>query len=109
MVVKRDNGGFDMGKKGNLPRTVNIRDEHGNVSVMPYRSLKEHEETIIADNIFHGYMHAEYTEAEIDAYEKEATQEWRDLKDKLRHNPELLLVLDRTTERYVPYAENSVV
>jgi hypothetical protein len=96
-----------MGKSGSLPRVVNIRDEHGAVFTMRYSDLKDHEESIIADNIFHGRMHAEYTAAEIDAYEKKAAQEWRDLKNKLRENPELLLVLDKTTERYVPYVENS--
>ena len=96
-----------MGKNGNLPRVVNIRDEYGNVSTMRYSDLKDHEESIIADNIFHGCIHAEYTAAEIDAYEKKAAQEWRDLKRKLWENPELLLVLDETTERYVPYVEDS--
>lgn len=81
--------------------------KQGDIKAMPYRKLKQHEEYIIEDNIAYGCMHAEYTDAEIELYEKQARQEWKDLKNKLRDNPELLLTLDKTTERYVPYIEDS--
>ncbi|MCR5587456.1 MAG: hypothetical protein K6F77_07985 [Lachnospiraceae bacterium] len=96
-----------MNINGDLPQTVNIRDEQGNIKIMPYKELKQHEEYIIKDNIEYGYMHGEYTDAEIKEYEKQARNEWKDLKNKLRNNPELLLTLDKTTERYVPYSKDS--
>lgn len=92
-----------------LPEAVNIRDEHGNIKTISYRKLKQHEEYIIEDNIAYGCIHEDYTYAEIKEYEKQAKQEWKDLKSKLRENPELLLILDKTTERYVPFVENSNV
>ena len=96
-----------MNTNGGLPKTVNVRDEQGDIKAMPYRELKQHEEYIIEDNIAYGCMHEEYTDAEIELYEKQARQEWKDLKNKLRDNPELLLTLDKTTERYIPYIEDS--
>ena len=94
-----------MNANGGLPQTVNVRDEQGNIAVIPYRELKQHEEFIIEDNISWGYMHGD-TDAELDEYEKKARQEWKDLKNKLRENPELLLTLDTITERFVPYIED---
>ncbi len=103
---KHKNPGLDAG----LPRNVYIRDEHGNISKMPYRELKDHEEDIILDNIFFGYKHSDiYSEEETKEYEKQARQELKDLEDKLRENPELLLTMDRTTERYVPYVESTTI
>ena len=96
-----------MNTNGGLPQTVNVRDEQGNIKVIQYREVKQHEEYIIEDNIAYGCIHGEYTDTEIEEYEKQARQEWKDLKNKLRDNPELLLTLDKTTERYVPYIENS--
>lgn len=98
-----------MNTNGDLPETVNIIDEQGNKKVISYRELKQHEECIIEDNIAYGYLHEEYTDAEIIEYEKQARQEWKELKNKLRSNPELLLVLDKTTERYMPYIKDSKI
>lgn len=99
----------NMSINGELPKNVNIRDKQGNVSIMPYRELKHHEESIIEDNVMFGIMHAIYSDSEIDKYGKQARAEWKDLKNKLRNNPELVLILDETTERYIPYVEKSNV
>ncbi len=53
-----------MNTNGDLPKTVNVRDEQGNIRIMPYKELKQHEEWIIEDNIGWGYLHG-YTNAEI--------------------------------------------
>lgn len=92
-------------KNMELPQFVNIRDENGNISTITYRELKNHEECIIEDNIAYALWHEEYSEKEIKEYEKQARAEWRNLKSKLRENPEILLELDKTTERYIIYME----
>ena len=74
----------NMSINGELPKNVNIRDKQGNVSIMSYRELKHHEESIIEDNIMFGIMNAIYKDSEIDKYEKQARAEWKDLKNKLR-------------------------
>lgn len=89
-----------------LPKYVNIRNDDCSVTIMPYVRLKDHEEFIIEDNICYGILHC-YEEKEINDYEKAAYAEWKDLKNKLRENPNLLLTLDKTTERYIPYTENT--
>ena len=43
------------------------------------------------------YIHNEYSETEIKEYKKQARLEWKDLKKKLRNNPELLLTLEEAT------------
>ena len=74
-----------------LPKFVNVRDANGCITTMSYCELKEHEEAIIEDNICYGLIHTEYSDKEISDYEKQAKAEWRELKNKLRNNPELLL------------------
>lgn len=96
-----------MNTNRDLSQIVNIRDKQGNITTMRYRELKQHEECIIEDNMAYGYMHNEYSETEIKEYKKQARLEWKDLKKKLRNNPELLLTLDEATEHDVPYIENS--
>ena len=92
-----------------IPEKVNIRNVNGNIVTIPYRELKHHEESIIEDNIMYGLVHNEYSQKDIDDYEKQAKSEWKELRQKLRNNPELLLTLDRTTERYVPYTEGAEI
>lgn len=86
---------------GQLPETVNILNDDNSVSIMKYKDLKNHEESIIEDNIGYGLLHAEYSEKEIRDYEKNARAEWKALKDILRKDPNVKLRLDITTERYV--------
>ena len=87
---------------GQMPDTVNVRDPQGNIRIISYRELKEHEISIIEDNIGYGLLHPEYSDEEIRDYENQARREWNSLKRKLRENPDLVLALDATTERYVP-------
>ncbi len=93
-------------KTEQMPDTVKLRDNKGNITTISYRKLKIHEKSIIEDNIEYALRHNEFTAEEIDAYEKKAINEWKELKRKLRENPDLLLTIDETTERIVPYVEN---
>ncbi len=91
---------------GQMPQIVKIKNSEGNIIDVPYRELKEHEEAIIEDNIMYGRMHGEYSQKEILDYAKQASQEWKELKKKLRENPEIILIMDDITERFVPYVED---
>lgn len=85
-----------------MPDKVNIRDANGNITTISYSELKNHEEMIIEDNIFHAVKTGDYTDEEIKDYEKQAKEEWKNLKQQLSENHKLLLTLDKATERYVP-------
>jgi hypothetical protein len=76
-------------------------DEDGSVGKMLYKEIKEHEEFIIKDNIGYGLIHNEYSEEEIDEYEEHAYKELKELKQQIRENPNIILKLDKTTERFV--------
>ena len=89
----------------NLPDYVFVLEKPGDVLRMPFRKIKEHEETIIEDNMAFAFMHGE-SKKKINEYETQARREWKELKDKLRDNPNMILILDETTERYVPYVKN---
>lgn len=43
----------------------------------------------------------DYTDEEIDEYEKEAYTQLKDLKKQIRENPQVVLALDLPTWRYV--------
>lgn len=43
----------------------------------------------------------DYTDEEINEYEKEAYTQLKDLKKQIRENPEVVLALDLPTWRYV--------
>jgi len=85
-----------------MPYFVFVRNQDGNVTQLPYKKIKEHEESIIEDNINYGLIHAEYSEQDILDYKKQAYSEFSALKRAIRENPEIVLKLDTTTERYVP-------
>lgn len=65
-----------------------------------YKDFKKHEEFIIQDNIEYGLLH-NYTDQEISDYKKEAYAQLKDLKKQIRDNPKVILLLERSTERYV--------
>lgn len=68
-----------------------------------YRELVAHEKLIIEDNIFFGIKNG-YPEDEIEQYKREAYAQLKALKTSIRENPDILLMLDRQTERYMPAA-----
>lgn len=87
------------------PKYVSVLNDDGNISKTLYKEIKEHEEFIIEDNIGYGLLHNEYSVKEIKDYKKQAYAELRELKAKIRENPDIILKLDKTTERYI-VAEN---
>ena len=91
-----------------IPRFIKIKNPDGSITTMSYKDLKFHEETIIEDNVFYGLKYEEYSPKEINDYEKQAKKEWKILKQKLCNNPNLLLKLDKRTERYVPYHADKI-
>lgn len=84
------------------PHLVSVRSQDGNVIQLPYKKIKEHEESIIEDNIKYGLIHTEYSEQDILDYKKQAYSEFSALKRAVKENPKIMLKLDTTTERYVP-------
>lgn len=87
------------------PKYVSVLNDDGSVNKMLYKDIKEHEELIIEDNIGYGLLHNEYSVKELKKYEKQAYAELRELKAKIRENPDVILKLDKVTERYI-VAEN---
>ena len=83
------------------PEYINVKDECGNINKVPYKEIKKHEEEVIKDNIVYGYLHCEYSEKEIKEYERTAYIELKELKKQIRENPDIVLELEHTTERYV--------
>lgn len=81
------------------PKNVKVRQED-KILEIPYKKIIKHEELIIEDNIFYGYKTGR-SEEEITKYQKEAYQELKDLKKLIRENPNVVLKLHKTTERYV--------
>lgn len=88
-----------------LSKLINILNEDGSTSKISYQKLKEHTMDIIEDNIFFGYKSG-CSDEEIKEYEKQARLEWRNLKQLLCENPDLLLQLDKNTEQYIPVITN---
>ena len=83
------------------PEYISVLNSDGSIDKVPYRDVKKHEEAIIEDNIGYGILHGEYSEKEIDDYEREAYAQLRELKARIRRNPDVVLKLDEVTERYV--------
>lgn len=84
------------------PKLVNVKAEDGSITQIPLTELKQHEELIILDSMFFGLKHPEaYTQADIEAYEKEARKELKELLATISENPDVVLELDRTTQHYV--------
>ena len=81
------------------PKNVKVRQENGTLAI-PYNKIIKHEELIIEDNIFYGYKTG-CSEEEITKYQKEAYQELKELKKLIRENPNIVLKLHETTERYI--------
>lgn len=88
------------------PQYVNVCDDNGIIIKIPYKDVKEHEESIIRDNISYGFMHFEYSEEEIHEYAKRAHEELKELKRQIRENPDIILKMDKTTERYVVFSKD---
>ena len=80
-------------------KNVKIRQENG-ILEMTYKKIIKHEELIIEDNIFYGYKTG-CSEEEITKYQKRAYQELKELKKLIRENPNIILKLHETTERYI--------
>lgn len=84
------------------PKLVNVRAEDGSITRISLAELKQHEELIILDNMFFGLKHPEAsTQADTEAYEKEARKELKELLAIISENPDAVLELDRMTQRYV--------
>lgn len=83
------------------PRFVRVKEPGGSICEREYKSIIAHEQAVIEDNVFYGARH-EYPSSEIDSYECEARKELKALKKFIRENPDGVLCLDSTTERYVP-------
>lgn len=82
------------------PKYVSVEQSDGQIVQILYKDLKNHEEFIIQDNIEYDLLH-NYTDQEINDYKKEAYAQLKDLKKQIRENPQVVLVLERSTERYV--------
>lgn len=82
------------------PKYVSVEQSDGQIVQILYKDLKKHEEFIIQDNIEYGLLH-NYTDQEINDYKKEAYAQLKVLKKQIRDNPKVILVLERSTERYV--------
>lgn len=83
---------------------IHVRNEDGYISKKPYADIIEHEESIIEDNIVYGYK-CGYSKKEIHQYEAEALKELRALKKIIHEKPDIILILDKNTERYVVYSD----
>ena len=81
------------------PKNVKVRQENGTLEISSKKIIK-HEELIIEDNIFYGYKTG-CSEEEITKYQKRAYQELKELKKLIRENPNVVLKLHETTERYI--------
>ena len=86
------------------PKNVKVRQENGTLEIS-YKKIIKHEELIIEDNIFYGYKTGR-SEEEITKYQKEAYQELKELKKLIRENPNVILKLHKTTERYIEDKED---
>lgn len=85
------------------PKNVKVKQEN-RILEIPYKKIIKHEELIIEDNIFYGYKTG-CSEEEITKYQKRAYQELKELKKLIRENPNVVLKLHETTERYVENKE----
>ena len=81
------------------PKNVKVRQENGTLEIS-YKKIIKHEELIIEDNIFYGYKTG-CSKEEITKYQKRAYQELKELKKLIRKNPNVVLKLHETTERYI--------
>ena len=82
------------------PKYVSVKQDDGSIIKMTYKNIKEHEEIIIDDNIAYGVLNG-YTDKDIKEYRDMAYTELKNLKKQIRENPNVILVLDTVTERYV--------
>lgn len=83
------------------PEYVSVIDENNDIHKVLYKDIKEHEEFIIEDNIGYGLMHSEYSQKDIETYRNQAYNELKELKQRIRENPDVILKLDTTSERYI--------
>lgn len=97
-----------MQDSGQMPQFVNVRYNNGRIEKIPYKVLKDHEESIIEENIAYGAIHG-YSDKEISEYEREARAEWKELKRQIRENNNVLLCLDETTQRYIVYTTGAQI
>lgn len=75
---------------------------NGETEELRYTDIKHHNEEIIDDNISYGLMHpGDYSDEEINYYEKEAVKENRAFLSYLRNHLDANIVFDERTEMYV--------
>lgn len=84
------------------PEFVSVLNNDGSIQKVPYQEIKEHEQYIIHDNVLYGYLHCEYTEQDITDYKKQAYDELKELKRKIKENNDIVLKMNEITERYEP-------
>lgn len=78
---------------------ISVADKNGEIKKIPIKEIKEHEEFIIEDNIFHGYKHPEiFSQKDIDRYEHEARHEFNLLKKAMKEHPYSLYGYEQCTE-----------
>lgn len=82
------------------PKFVNVENSFGTIEKMEYKKIIEHEETIIEDNIFYGIKNG-CDEKEILEYKKQAIAELKLLKQAICENKDIVLKIDKQTERFV--------
>lgn len=81
---------------------VNVMTSEGVKEKVPLRKIKEYEQLIMADNIFHALKQPGiYTEKDIEEYERSAKFEYRNLMRMIAGNPDTVLALDKITKRFV--------
>ena len=83
-----------------VPEYALVHHYNGDVSYVPVGYIVEHDKRIIKDNIAYGFGH-DYETKEIVEYKKEAQAELKELKRKIKENPNVVLKIDGTTERYI--------
>jgi Tfp pilus assembly pilus retraction ATPase PilT len=82
------------------PDYVNVMEKDDSINRIPWKIVKEHEEAIIEDNIAYG-LKIGSSERELRQYQAKAKAGLSALRKAVRENADVILVLDRETERFI--------
>jgi hypothetical protein len=83
---------------------VRVTQDDGTIQSIPFKQVKEHEESIIEDNCVYGLKcvyRNEITLNEVKEYERDAVAQFRSLKKRIREDPTVVLKIEPRTRRYV--------
>jgi secreted Zn-dependent insulinase-like peptidase len=86
---------------------VSVMDKNGTLGKMLYKDIIDHEKKVIKENVVFVLIHGEYSKEEVKTYRKQVYKELEELKRQIKSNPDIVLKLNKLTNRFVVVTEQN--